>query len=171
VLDHLGVTAVEIGAGLASFTGVKRRQEVRGVVRGVTVIDDFAHHPTAVRETLEALRAAYSGHRLLAVFDPRTNSSRRRVFQDLFAASFRAADQILVREPEPLLKVPPDERFSARQLVSDLRQGGQVAHYFSATDEIIEYLGQNAGQGDVVAILSNGGFDNIHTRLLARLGE
>jgi UDP-N-acetylmuramate: L-alanyl-gamma-D-glutamyl-meso-diaminopimelate ligase len=171
VLDRLGLTAVEIGAGLAAFTGVKRRQEVRGVARGVTVIDDFAHHPTAVRETLTALRAAYAGHRLLAVFDPRTNSSRRRVFQDLFAASFGPADQVLVREPEPLLKVPLEERFSAQELVSDLRQSGQDAHYFSGTDEIIEFLRQTAGQGDVVAILSNGGFDNIHIRLLERLGE
>ncbi len=171
VLDHLGLTPAKISAGLAAFTGVKRRQEVRGVVRGVTVIDDFAHHPTAVRETLSALRAAYSGHRLLAVFDPRTNSSRRRVFQDIFAASFGAADQVLVREPEPLLKIPPAERFSARQLVSDLQQRGQDARYFSDTDEIIAFLRQTAGQGDVVAILSNGGFDNIHSRLLARLGE
>ena len=171
VLDRLGLTSAEIGTGLAAFAGVKRRQEVRGVVRGVTVIDDFAHHPTAVRETLAALRAAYAGRRLLAVFDPRTNSSRRRVFQDLFAASFGSADQILVREPEPLLKVPAEERFSARQLVSDLRLKGQEADYFSDTDAIIEYIAQTAGQGDVVAILSNGGFDNIHSRLLARLGE
>jgi len=169
VLDHLGLTREEIASGLASFGGVKRRQEVRGVERGVTVIDDFAHHPTAVRETLAALRGAYSGHRLIAVFDPRTNSSRRRVFQEAFAASFGAADLVLVREPEPLLKVEPEARFSAPELVAALNARGVAARYFPLTDAIIDYLVTTCQPGDVVAILSNGGFDNIHSRFLARL--
>ncbi len=169
VLDRLGLAPREIGTGLAAFAGVKRRQEVRGVARGVTVIDDFAHHPTAVRETLAALKGAYPGRRLLAVFDPRTNSSRRRVFQQAFATSFTSADRILVREPEPLLKVAPEERFSARELVGALQERGQAADYFAVTDEIIEFLVRFAQPGDVVAILSNGGFDNIHARLLERL--
>ncbi|NTV14211.1 MAG: UDP-N-acetylmuramate:L-alanyl-gamma-D-glutamyl-meso-diaminopimelate ligase [Desulfobulbaceae bacterium] len=169
VLDHLGLTMVEIAEGLASFAGVKRRQEVRGVERGVTVIDDFAHHPTAVRETLAALRGAYPGRRLIAVFDPRTNSSRRRVFQDAFASCFGDADLVLVREPEPLLKVAPEERFSAPELVASLNERGVSGRYFPLTDEIIDYLAGTCQSGDVVAILSNGGFDNIHSRLLARL--
>jgi UDP-N-acetylmuramate: L-alanyl-gamma-D-glutamyl-meso-diaminopimelate ligase len=168
VLDHLGLAKEEIGAGLAGFGGVKRRQEVRGVERGVTVIDDFAHHPTAVRETLAALRGAYAGHRLIAVFDPRTNSSRRRVFQDAFAACFADADLVLVREPEPLLKVPPEARFSAPELVEALNGKGIAARYFPCTESIIDYLAGTCQSGDVVAILSNGGFDNIHSRLLAR---
>lgn len=171
VLDHLGLAPAEIRSGLASFAGVKRRQEVRGIVRGVTVIDDFAHHPTAVRETLAALRAAYAGRRLIAVFDPRTNSSRRRVFQEAFAASFADADLVLVREPEPLLKVAAEARFSAPELVAALNGGGVAARYFPSTDEIIGYLATSCREGDVVAILSNGGFDNIHARLLVRLGE
>jgi len=171
VLDHLGLTGEEIAKGLAAFAGVKRRQEVRGVERGVTVIDDFAHHPTAVRETLAALRGAYPDHRLIAVFDPRTNSSRRRVFQDAFASCFAGADLVLVREPEPLLKVAIAERFSAPELVAALNARGVVSHYFPRTDEIIEYLGSTCETGDVVAILSNGAFDNIHTRLLARLKD
>ncbi|HSH13742.1 MAG TPA: cyanophycin synthetase, partial [Desulfurivibrionaceae bacterium] len=136
---------------------------------GVTVIDDFAHHPTAVRATLAALRGAYPGQRLIAVFDPRTNSSRRRVFQEPFAASFGDADLVLVREPEPLLKVAPEARFSAPELVAALNKRGGAAHYFPLTEEIIDYLSGTCQPGDVVAILSNGGFDNIHSRLLARL--
>lgn len=169
VLDHLGLTGREIAEGLAGFGGVKRRQEVRGVERGVTVIDDFAHHPTAVRATLAALRGAYPGRRLIAVFDPRTNSSRRRVFQEPFAASFGDADLVLVREPEPLLKVAPEARFSAPELVAALNERGVAGHYFPLTEAIIDYLAVTCQAGDVVAILSNGGFDNIHSRLLARL--
>lgn len=169
VLDYLGLTGKEIAAGLAGFGGVKRRQEIRGVERGVTVIDDFAHHPTAVRETLAALRGAYPDHRLVAVFDPRTNSSRRRVFQDAFAACFADADLVLVREPEPLLKVAPEERFSAPELVAALNDRGVSGRYFPSTDAIIDFLAITCQPGEVVAILSNGGFDNIHARLLARL--
>jgi len=169
VLDHLGMTVAEIASGLASFGGVKRRQEVRGVARGVTVIDDFAHHPTAVRETLAALRGAYPEARLIAVFDPRTNSSRRRVFQDAFASCFGDSDLVLVREPEPLLKIAPEERFSAPELVAALNGRGVSGRYFPCTDAIITFLAGFCEPGDVVVVLSNGGFDNIHARLLACL--
>ncbi len=166
VLDRLGIEWATIASGLAAFQGVRRRQEVRGVERGVTVIDDFAHHPTAVRETLAALRQAYAGHRLIAVFEPRTNSSRRRVFQDAYVTAFDHADQVVVREPMALTQLAEEERFSSAQLVADLKGQGRDARYFPTTDEILSYLDTQLHPGDVVAILSNGGFDNIHTRLL-----
>jgi len=169
VLDRLGVGVDAISAGIANFAGVRRRQEVRGIVGGVTVIDDFAHHPTAVRETVSALASAYEGQRLVAVFEPRTNSSRRRVFQDAYVSAFDQAQEVLIKEPEPLANVPPEERFSCRQLAEDLVQRGVDAHYFPDTDAVIAYLVAHARPGDVLAILSNGGFDNIHTRLLSAL--
>jgi len=171
VLDRLGIPSGTIASGLAAFQGVRRRQEVRGVERGVTVIDDFAHHPTAVRETLNALRQVYAGKRLIAVFEPRTNSSRRRVFQDAYVAAFDHADQIVVREPLALAQLAEGERFSSAQLVADLKGRGRDARYFPTTDEILAHLDGLLQPGDVVAILSNGGFDNIHTRLLDLLRQ
>lgn len=170
LMDHLGVAREKIASALYNFAGVRRRQEVRGEVRGITVIDDFAHHPTAVRETLNALRAAYPGRRLLAVFEPRTNSSRRRVFQQAYVTSFDAADRVLIREPEGLEAVPFEERFSVRQLTDDLGERGKEARAFADPTEIIEELKESTRPGDVVAILSNGGFDDIHQRLLQALG-
>jgi len=169
VLDRLGVPPEVMAGGLREFAGVKRRQEVRGTVNGITVIDDFAHHPTAVQETLAALKAAYAGRRLVAVFEPRTNSSRRKVFQDRYAAAFGDADLVLVREPEGLAKIPEEERFSAAQLVAELQNRGGDAYYFPDTRKILAYLQEEAASGDVIAVLSNGGFDNIHQRLLAQL--
>jgi UDP-N-acetylmuramate: L-alanyl-gamma-D-glutamyl-meso-diaminopimelate ligase len=171
VLARLGFEPGAIATALVDFEGVRRRQEVRGEVRGITVIDDFAHHPTAVRETLAALRAAYQGRRLVAVFEPRTNSSRRRVFQQTYVGSFDYAAQVLVKEPIPLQNIPEQERFSARRLVADLKNHNIPAEYFATTDRIIDYLAENSRPGDVIAILSNGGFDNIHERLLVRLRE
>ncbi len=170
VLARLGLTAEQIGDGLSSFSGVKRRQEVRGVVGGVTVIDDFAHHPTAVRETLTALRAAYPGQRLLAVFEPRTNSSRRAIFQQDYIEAFTAADLVLLREPLPIADLAAEQLFSSRRLAEDLhRQNGQNAQAFAGTDTMLERLVDTVRPGDVVAVLSNGGFDDIHARLLSRL--
>ena len=169
VLNRLGLDCQEISRQLAAFKGVRRRQEVRGVVGGVTVIDDFAHHPTSVRETLAALRAAYAGQRLVAVFEPRTNSSRRRVFQDDYGQVFDAADMVLIKEPDALTTLPMEERFSSAELVDGLQKKGVAAHYFKNTDDILDFLATELGAGDVVAILSNGGFDNIHERLLLLL--
>ncbi len=166
VLDQLGIDEERIAKGLQGFQGVKRRQEVRGVKRGITVIDDFAHHPTSVRETLGALKAAYDGHRLIAVFEPRTNSSRRRIFQEAYAGAFGAADRVVVKEPDPLQNIAEQERFSSNRLVHDLCEKSVDAHYFADTDSILDYLVENAMEGDVIAILSNGSFDNIHQKLL-----
>lgn len=169
VLHRIGLAPEQINSCLSRFGGVKRRQEVRGVERGVTVIDDFAHHPTAVRETLAALKSAYTGQRLVTVFEPRTNSSRRAVFQQDYVGAFDAADQILIRKVLPLANIPEEELFSSPRLASDLRTRGLDAASFEDTDAILAHLTTILREGDVVAILSNGGFDNIHIRLLERL--
>jgi UDP-N-acetylmuramate: L-alanyl-gamma-D-glutamyl-meso-diaminopimelate ligase len=169
VMHYIGVGPETIREGLSTFKGVKRRQEVRGVERGVTVIDDFAHHPTAVRETLAGLKAAYVGHRLIAVFEPRTNSSRRAVFQNDYVSAFDSADAILIREPLPLENVSAQDHFSAEKLAEGLRVRHLEATSFPSTIEILKHLQILLRTGDVVAILSNGGFENIHSQLLEML--
>jgi len=166
LLHRLGFAFAEIVEGLASFEGVKRRQQIRGTVGGITVIDDFAHHPTAVRETLNALRLAWPNNRLLVVFEPRTNSSRRAVFQEDYTRVFDVADRILIREHVPLDSIPLEEQFSSPKLARDLRAGGKAAQSFADTDAILNDLAQTCQSGDIVIILSNGGFDGIHERLL-----
>ena len=169
VLRHIGLDPESVHQGLQTFGGVKRRQEVRGIEYGVTVIDDFAHHPTAVRETLQALKAAYSGQRLIAVFEPRTNSSRRAIFQQDYVTAFDAADRVLLREPVPLANIAESEMFSCTMLAADLRQRGLAAESWPDTDQLLAHLMEMVESGDVIAILSNGGFDNIHIRLLEKL--
>jgi UDP-N-acetylmuramate: L-alanyl-gamma-D-glutamyl-meso-diaminopimelate ligase len=169
LLLHLGLSPEVIASGITGFQGVHRRQEVRGVKAGVTVIDDFAHHPTAVRLTLQALRAQYLGRRLIAVFEPRTNTSRRSVFQSEYPRAFEGADRIIIREPPDLAKIPEGERFSSQKLVEDLRRLDRSADYFPDTEAILEFLKSELRSGDVVLIMSNGGFDNLHQRLLDNL--
>jgi len=169
VADTLTIPLEAVARAFESFEGVKRRQEVRGEKSGVTVMDDFAHHPTAVRETLRAVKPFYPNGRLIAVFEPRTNSSMRNIFQDIYPHSFEGADIICIRQPPLLDKIPPEERFSSQQLVNDLKHQGKNAHYFPDTDEIIDFLVTKAKSGDLVLVMSNGGFDNIHERLLSDL--
>ena len=171
LLHRLGFAFEAITDGLASFEGVKRRQQIRGVVRGITVIDDFAHHPTAVRETLGALRLAWPEHRLIVVFEPRTNSSRRAVFQADYARVFDQADRVLIREHVPLDSIPLAAQFSSPKLAEDLCARGKEAASFVDTDAILEALVRTCQAGDIVVILSNGGFDGIHERLLTLLGQ
>jgi UDP-N-acetylmuramate: L-alanyl-gamma-D-glutamyl-meso-diaminopimelate ligase len=132
-------------------------------------MDDFAHHPTEVRETLAAARAFYPDKRIVAVFEPRTNSSRRKVFQDIYPESFDVADLVCIRKPPLLEKIPAEERFSSQQLTQDLKDRGKQAHYFPDTEAIIDYLVRVARPDDAILVMSNGGFDNIHERLLAAL--
>ncbi len=169
LMDHLGFSVEVIGRGLAGFEGVKRRQQIRGEADGITVIDDFAHHPTAVRETLCALRLAWPDRRLVTVFEPRTNSSRRSIFQQQYGLAFDAGDVTVVREHVPLTDVAAEDQFSSAQLVEDLQARGLEAHYFPDTDSILDFLVDKCLPGDIVAVLSNGGFDNIHERFLSRL--
>ncbi len=152
-----------------TFSGVKRRQEIIGERRGILVLDDFAHHPTAVRETTKAVREKYKLRRLITVFEPRSNSSRRNIFQDRYALSFDAGDLIMIPEPPLMEKIPVEERFSSRQLVSDLSKRGLAASYFENTELLLKALATEARSGDVILIMSNGGFDNLHQRLLEAL--
>jgi UDP-N-acetylmuramate: L-alanyl-gamma-D-glutamyl-meso-diaminopimelate ligase len=133
------------------------------------VIDDFAHHPTAVRETVRAVKSVHTSGRLIAVFEPRTNTSMRSIFQIDYLQSFESADIICIRQPPLLQKIPVGQRFSSRQLVDDLKSRGKDAHYFPDTDAIISYLSTTARPHDLILIMSNGGFDNIHQRLLESL--
>ena len=167
--SHLGMKEDAALKGLGSCAGVKRRQEIRGEVAGVTVIDDFAHHPRAVKETLAALRSVYSGRRLIAVFEPRTNTSRRSVFQEVYVHSFSPADRVLVREVPDPEKAPPGDRFSSKKLVADLKDRGIDAAYFPDAGAILKDLMANRSDGDVVVILSNGDFEGLHERLLSAL--
>ncbi len=169
LLVRLGLDDGEIAAGIAAFAGVKRRQEVRGEENGIMVIDDFAHHPTAVAATLAGLREHYPGRRLIAVFEARSNTSRRRLFQSRFVAAFDAADLVCVREPEPLRGIATDELFSAADLVCDLKRRGIAACYFDSPAAIVAFLRTGAVAGDVIAVLSNGGFDDIHAHILSML--
>jgi UDP-N-acetylmuramate: L-alanyl-gamma-D-glutamyl-meso-diaminopimelate ligase len=157
--------------GARTFLGVKRRQEVIGERNGILVLDDFAHHPTAVRETIQAVKDRYQDRRIIAIFEPRSNSSRRNIFQQQYALSFDAADRVFIPEPPLLEGIPVDERFSSRQLVSDLNQRGLFASYCVSTNRLLEVMVQEVRQGDVVLIMSNGGFDQLHQRLLTALDQ
>ncbi len=165
----LGLPAAKVADGLGAFEGVKRRQEVRGIVGGVTVIDDFAHHPTAVRETILAVRAAHAGQRLWAVFEPRTNTTRRDVFQQEYASAFDGADEIVLAPVDHPERAPQGRRFSVERLVDDLAGRGLSAHYArGGVAEIVVLLAERARRGDVVLVMSNGSFGGIHEALLDR---
>jgi UDP-N-acetylmuramate: L-alanyl-gamma-D-glutamyl-meso-diaminopimelate ligase len=166
--NHVGLGGAELTAGLRSFRGIKRRLEVAGVRRDVTVLDDFAHHPTAVHETLAALRTGYPSRRLWAVFEPRSASSCRRVFQQDFAAAFGSADEVVIAGVFRS-SLPESERLSVEQLVSDLRRQGQRARHIPAVDDIVRTIVSEHRAGDVVVLMSNGGFGGIHQKLLLAL--
>jgi UDP-N-acetylmuramate: L-alanyl-gamma-D-glutamyl-meso-diaminopimelate ligase len=163
-----GIDAARLADGLRRFKGIKRRLETVGISRGVTVLDDFAHHPTAVHETLDALRIGYPERRIWAVFEPRSASSCRRVFQDDFAAAFGSADEIIIAGVFRST-LPEAERLSTEQLVSDLRGKGQHARDVGAIDDIVRTIAQESRDGDVVVLMSNGGFGGIHQKLLKAL--
>jgi UDP-N-acetylmuramate: L-alanyl-gamma-D-glutamyl-meso-diaminopimelate ligase len=165
---HVGIAPSTLAAGLRAFKGIKRRLETVGVAGGVTVLDDFAHHPTAVHETLLALRAGYAGRRIWAVFEPRSASSCRRIFQDDFARAFGAADETVIAAVFRS-SLPESERLSAEQLVGDLRKAGGRARYIADNDEIVRTIVAERRHGDIVVLMSNGGFDGIHQKLLLAL--
>ena len=167
--DFLDVPSAALSEAVRSFWGVRRRQEIVGEKRGVLILDDFAHHPTAVKETLEAVKEKYGDRRLIAVFEPRSNSSRRNVFQVRYASSFDKADLIMIPEPPLMENIPPAERFSSQRLVKDLEERGLHAFYSPTTDHLMEALVREARAGDVTLFMSNGAFDNLPQRLLERL--
>jgi UDP-N-acetylmuramate: L-alanyl-gamma-D-glutamyl-meso-diaminopimelate ligase len=171
VAHRLGVSFSEIRRGVQSFAGVKRRQEVRGVVGQVTLIDDFAHHPTAIRETLAALRARYDGRRLWAIFEPRSATSRRATFQEDFVEAFAEADAVVIAGLFNPDNIPSDARLSPQRLAQEIAcRYAKEAVYLPAVDAIVDHMAAGVRPGDVVVIMSNGGFGGIHEKLLAALG-
>ncbi len=167
---HYGVTLPDIARGLETFPGVKRRLEIRGVVNGITVYDDFAHHPTAVEATLGALRKADPDRRIWAVFEPRTATTIRRIFQEAYSAAFDEADRVLIAPVYLPEKAPDGNRFSVAELVDELRDRGLAADAMSTVDQIVSHLTDQAAPGDQIVFMSNGGFGGIHEKTLNRLG-
>ena len=167
---RVGLTPPTLAEGLRQFKGIKRRLETVGVANGVTVLDDFAHHPTAVHETLSALRTGYPGRRVWAVFEPRSASSCRRVFQADFARAFSAADEVVLAAVFRS-SLPESERLSAEQLVADLSREGRHARHLPEIDDIVSTIVRERHDGDVVVLMSNGGFGGIHGKLLHALRE
>ncbi len=170
VATEVGISRERIEEGLLAFAGVKRRLQVVGVTSGVTVYDDFAHHPTAVAETLTGLRAAHPDARIWAVFEPRSASSCRRVFQADFARAFSGASRVIIA-PVFRSDLPAAERLSISTLVHDLTCRGLVAHQAASIDDIVETIVREHEAGDLVVIMSNGSFGGIHQTLLSALAE
>jgi len=168
---HCGLSNKQIQSAFDTFKGVRRRMEVRGIAGGVTIVDDFAHHPTAIRETLRALRIKYPRQKLWAVFEPRSNTTRRNVFQRELVEAFADADAVVVAQVARLDQLTPSQRLDPARLMQDLQTGGKPACYLPDVDAIVNHLVKNVQGGEVVCMFSNGGFGDIHTKLLNRLGR
>jgi UDP-N-acetylmuramate: L-alanyl-gamma-D-glutamyl-meso-diaminopimelate ligase len=164
----VGISLDTMAEGLRAFKGVRRRMQLRGVAKGVSVYDDFAHHPTAIGETLAGVRSAFPDRRIWAIFEPRSATSCRSVFQEDFANAFAAADRIVL----PAVfrsNLPEEQRLSAERLVDDLKNTGKDARYIPAVDDIVRAVATDARDGDLIVVMSNGGFDDIHRKLLAAI--
>jgi len=165
------VSKTKIDNAFKSFSGIARRQEVRGEARGVKVIDDFGHHPTAIAHTLQALRHRYRGHRLWAVFEPRSNTTRRAVFQQQLPDALKLADGVFIAQVAKLEQIPEEERLNPEAVVDAIAKAGPPAFYEQNADAIVDRIVPMLRPKDIVAVFSNGGFDNIHEKLLERLKE
>jgi UDP-N-acetylmuramate: L-alanyl-gamma-D-glutamyl-meso-diaminopimelate ligase len=165
------VPKAKIDTAFKSFAGIARRQEFRGEARGVKVIDDFGHHPTAIAHTLEALRHRYRGNRLWAVFEPRSNTTRRAVFQQQLPDALKLADGVFIAQVAKLDQIPEEERLNPERVVAAIAKAGRPAFYEQNADAIVDRIVPMLRPNDVVAVFSNGGFDNIHEKLLTRLRE
>ena len=168
---YTGLSDEQIQSGFDTFKGIQRRLEIRGETGGIIVIDDFAHHPTAIRETLKALGQRYPGRRVWAIFEPRSNTTRRNHFQSELAEALRLAKRVVVAEIARLEQVPEGERLDPARLMEDIRTAGTKADYLTTSDEIVTQVTVQAEPGDILCVLSNGGFGNIHQKLLAALAE
>jgi UDP-N-acetylmuramate: L-alanyl-gamma-D-glutamyl-meso-diaminopimelate ligase len=168
---ELGIEAAPLMQALATFAGVRRRQEHKATVGGITVIDDFAHHPTAVRETIAAVRAAYPDHRLWAIFEPRSQTSRRKIFASEFAEALAAADHVVMAGLYQQEKIPAEEQLSPRGVVAEINEshGAQRAVFIEKAIDIAAHVGIHARAGDVVLVMSNGGFDGVQEKILQLL--
>jgi len=167
----IGIPHETIVRAIGTFKGVKRRLEVLGKYKDVIVLDDFAHHPTAVSETIKAVKSHYRNRRLVTVFEPRSNSSRRNIFQNAYADSFTDADLVILPEPPMMDKIPLNERFSSPKLIADLKKRGIEAHYFPDNHALLDGLLAHIKPSDVILVMSNGAFENIQARLVDHLKE
>lgn len=154
---------------LKTFEGVKRRQEILGEFNGVLLIEDFAHHPTAVKETIKAIQNKYKERRVFSVFEPRSATSRRKVFQQDYVEAFSGAHEVLIAQAFDQGKIDEGDRFSSAELIADLQKRGTSAQEFSSADLIVENIASRSKSGDLVLIMSNGGFDDIYNKLIRRL--
>ncbi len=169
VARSLGVDHGTLAHGLRSFAGVKRRMELRGAPGGILVFDDFAHHPTAVKTTLDGVRERHLNQRIFAVFEPRSATSCRKVFQQPYTEAFDPADRVWIAANARAAELPEDQRFLPEDLVAGLRERGVDAHFGASVPQIIESLVESLRSGDLVVIMSNGAFGNIHGRLIEAL--
>jgi UDP-N-acetylmuramate: L-alanyl-gamma-D-glutamyl-meso-diaminopimelate ligase len=168
---HCGLKNHQIQSAFDTFTGIRRRMETRGIAGGVTIVDDFGHHPTAIRETLSALRIKYPHQKVWAVFEPRSNTTRRNVFQKELAQAFADADAVVISQIARLEQLPPEQRLDPERLMLDLKSAGKDGSYLADVDAIVRHLARTVQGGDVICVFSNGGFGNIHARLLDTLGR
>ena len=168
---HCGLSNKQIQSAFDTFKGIRRRMEVRGIAGGVTVIDDFGHHPTAIRETLRALRLKYANDKIWAIFEPRSNTTRRKVFQTELAESFAEANGVMVSQVARLELLSAEERLDPDKLIADLKASGKSAAYLPDVDSIVAHAATNVQPGDLVVVFSNGGFGGIHGKLLERFGR
>ena len=168
---HCGLKNHQIQSAFDTFKGIKRRLEVRGLAGGVVVMDDFGHHPTAIRETLSALRQKYPTQRVWAIFEPRTNTTRRNIFQTELAGAFADANAVVIAQVARLELLSPEERLDPERLMQDLKGAGKDAAYLPDVNAIVAHVAQKAQGGDIVIVFSNGGFGGIHGKLLERLGR
>src|SRR5678815_2463864 len=164
--EALGIKTDAIANGLASFKSVKRRMQVRGVVNDITVIDDFAHHPTAVKETLAAVAQRYPGRRIVAIYEPRTWTARKKIFQNEYANAFGPASLIVIAGLFESERVAAHEQLSLAELLGDLAAHGKKAVTMKDADEIVSRISDDLRAGDVVVVMSNGGFGGIHEKLI-----
>jgi UDP-N-acetylmuramate: L-alanyl-gamma-D-glutamyl-meso-diaminopimelate ligase len=169
--SHYGIESAVIAEALKSFRSVKRRLEIRAEVDGITIIDDFAHHPTAIAATLKALRTRYPAARLWAIFEPRSNTLRRKVLQKDLIASLSMADQVVITSIFKPEAVPENERLTTSSVVNGIKKNGKPAREMPDADAIVEAISPELQSGDVVAILSNGGFGGIYEKLPRKLEE
>ncbi len=170
LLETLGFEANQIASAIESFRGVKRRQEIIGRPNDITIIEDFAHHPTAVKQTIETVQARYPRSRVFSVFEPRSATSRRSVFQNEYAEALGVGHAVLLPRPFNQTSIPEDQRFSSEKLMSELKNKGVDANLCESVDGIVSTLKAKAKPGDVILIMSNGGFGGIYEKLLTQLG-
>jgi UDP-N-acetylmuramate: L-alanyl-gamma-D-glutamyl-meso-diaminopimelate ligase len=164
-----GLSDAAIREGLINFRGIRRRQQERGEKNGITIIDDFGHHPTAIRETLRGLRQRYTGRRLWALFEPRSNTSRRNVLQNELIEALAEADASVIAAVANPEKVAADQRLDTVKVAAAVTARGKPCWFEPSTDAIVQRLKAEARPGDVIIVFSNGGFDGIHDKLLHAL--